>query len=36
MIGPLGIERVAAGVKLHAMELYRLGDDVLVMGYVEK
>jgi diaminohydroxyphosphoribosylaminopyrimidine deaminase/5-amino-6-(5-phosphoribosylamino)uracil reductase len=36
MIGPLGIERVAAGVKLHTIELYRLGDDVLVTGYVEK
>lgn len=35
MIGPLGIDRVAAGVKLHTMELHRVGDDVLVSAYVE-
>lgn len=34
MIGPLGIDRVAAGLKLHTIELYRLGDDVLVTAYV--
>lgn len=34
MIGPLGIDRVAAGLKLHTIALYRLGDDVLVTGYV--
>jgi diaminohydroxyphosphoribosylaminopyrimidine deaminase/5-amino-6-(5-phosphoribosylamino)uracil reductase len=36
MIGPLGINRVAAGLKLHTIALYRLGDDVLVTGYVGK
>lgn len=34
MIGPLGIDRVAAGLKLHTIELHRLGDDVLVTGYI--
>jgi diaminohydroxyphosphoribosylaminopyrimidine deaminase/5-amino-6-(5-phosphoribosylamino)uracil reductase len=34
MIGPLAIDRVAAGIKLHTIELHRLGDDVLVSGYV--
>ena len=34
MIGPLGIDRVAAGLKLHTIELGRLGDDVLVTAYV--
>jgi diaminohydroxyphosphoribosylaminopyrimidine deaminase/5-amino-6-(5-phosphoribosylamino)uracil reductase len=36
MIGPLGIERVAAGLKLHTIQLYRLGDDLLVSAYVGK
>jgi diaminohydroxyphosphoribosylaminopyrimidine deaminase/5-amino-6-(5-phosphoribosylamino)uracil reductase len=35
MIGPLGIDRVAAGLKLHTIELHRLRDDVLVTGYIE-
>jgi diaminohydroxyphosphoribosylaminopyrimidine deaminase / 5-amino-6-(5-phosphoribosylamino)uracil reductase len=35
MIGPLGIDRVAAGLKLHTIELHRLRDDVLVTGYLE-
>jgi diaminohydroxyphosphoribosylaminopyrimidine deaminase/5-amino-6-(5-phosphoribosylamino)uracil reductase len=35
MIGPLGIDRVAAGLKLHTIELHRLKDDVLVTGYIE-
>ena len=34
MIGPLGIDRVAAGLKLHTIELGRVGDDVLVTAYV--
>jgi len=34
MIGPLGIDRVAAGLKLHTIGLDRLGDDVLVTAYV--
>ncbi|HXG19426.1 MAG TPA: bifunctional diaminohydroxyphosphoribosylaminopyrimidine deaminase/5-amino-6-(5-phosphoribosylamino)uracil reductase RibD [Methylomirabilota bacterium] len=34
MIGPLGIDRVAAGLKLHTIELHRLEDDVLVTGYI--
>lgn len=35
MIGPLGVDRVAAGLKLHTIELHRLRDDVLVTGYIE-
>jgi diaminohydroxyphosphoribosylaminopyrimidine deaminase/5-amino-6-(5-phosphoribosylamino)uracil reductase len=34
MIGPLGINRVAAGLKLHTIELHQLGNDVLVTGYI--
>lgn len=34
MVGPLGIDRVAAGLKLHTIELHRLQDDVLVTGYL--
>ncbi len=34
MVGPLGIDRVAAGLKLHTIELHRLQDDVLVTGYI--
>ncbi|MBI3756576.1 MAG: bifunctional diaminohydroxyphosphoribosylaminopyrimidine deaminase/5-amino-6-(5-phosphoribosylamino)uracil reductase RibD [Deltaproteobacteria bacterium] len=34
MIGSLGIDRVAAGLKLHTIELYRLRDDILVTGYM--
>ena len=34
MIGPLGIDRVAAGLKLHTIGLGRVGDDVLVTAYV--
>lgn len=36
MIGPLSIDRVAAGLKLHTIELHQLRDDVLVTGYVWK
>jgi hypothetical protein len=34
MIGPLGLDQVAAGLKLHTIDLYRLEDDVLVTAYV--
>lgn len=34
MVGPLGVDRVAAGLKLHTIELHRLNDDVLVTGYL--
>jgi hypothetical protein len=34
MIGSLGIDRVAAGLKLHTIELHRLRDDILVTGYI--
>ena len=36
MIGSLGVDRVAAGLTLHTIESYRLGDDVLVSAYVKK
>ncbi|MGE0683754.1 MAG: bifunctional diaminohydroxyphosphoribosylaminopyrimidine deaminase/5-amino-6-(5-phosphoribosylamino)uracil reductase RibD [Candidatus Binatia bacterium] len=36
MVGPLGVDRVAAGLKLHTIELHRLSDDVLVSGYICK
>jgi len=34
MIGALGVDRVAAGLKLHTIELHQLRDDVLVSGYI--
>jgi diaminohydroxyphosphoribosylaminopyrimidine deaminase/5-amino-6-(5-phosphoribosylamino)uracil reductase len=34
MVGSLGIERVAAGLKVHTIEVHRLGNDVLVTAYV--
>jgi diaminohydroxyphosphoribosylaminopyrimidine deaminase/5-amino-6-(5-phosphoribosylamino)uracil reductase len=34
MVGPLGVDRVAAGLKLHTIGLHRLKDDVLVTGYI--
>jgi diaminohydroxyphosphoribosylaminopyrimidine deaminase/5-amino-6-(5-phosphoribosylamino)uracil reductase len=36
MVGPLGVDRVAAGLKLHTIELHQLRDDVLVSGYIRK
>lgn len=36
MVGPLGVDRVAAGLKLHTIELHQLNDDVLVSGYICK
>jgi diaminohydroxyphosphoribosylaminopyrimidine deaminase/5-amino-6-(5-phosphoribosylamino)uracil reductase len=36
MIGPLGVDRIAAGLKLHTIELHRLKDDVLVTGYIQR
>jgi diaminohydroxyphosphoribosylaminopyrimidine deaminase/5-amino-6-(5-phosphoribosylamino)uracil reductase len=36
MVGPLGVDRVAAGLKLHTIELHQLKDDVLVSGYICK
>lgn len=36
MIGPLGIDRVAAGLKLHTIEVHKLNRDVLMTGYVER
>jgi diaminohydroxyphosphoribosylaminopyrimidine deaminase/5-amino-6-(5-phosphoribosylamino)uracil reductase len=36
MVGPLGVDRVAAGLKLHTIELHQLKDDVLVSGYIRK
>jgi len=36
MIGALGIDRVAAGLKLHTIELHQLKDDVLVSGYISQ
>jgi diaminohydroxyphosphoribosylaminopyrimidine deaminase/5-amino-6-(5-phosphoribosylamino)uracil reductase len=34
MIGSLGVDRVIAGPVLHTLELYRLGDDILVSAYI--
>jgi len=34
MIGPLGIDRVAAGQKLHTMTVERIGKDILVAAYI--
>jgi hypothetical protein len=34
MIGPLGIDRVAAGCKLHTMEVQRIGGDVMLSAYM--
>jgi diaminohydroxyphosphoribosylaminopyrimidine deaminase/5-amino-6-(5-phosphoribosylamino)uracil reductase len=34
MIGPLGVDRVAAGHKLHTMAVERIGKDILVAAYV--
>ncbi len=36
MIGPLGVDRIAAGLKLHTIELHRFRDDVLVTGYIRR
>jgi diaminohydroxyphosphoribosylaminopyrimidine deaminase/5-amino-6-(5-phosphoribosylamino)uracil reductase len=36
MIGPLGVNRIAAGLQLHTIELHRLRDDVLVTGYIRR
>ena len=36
MVGPLGVDRVAAGLKLHTIELHQLRDDVLISGYIHK
>jgi diaminohydroxyphosphoribosylaminopyrimidine deaminase/5-amino-6-(5-phosphoribosylamino)uracil reductase len=36
MVGLLGVNRVAAGLKLHTIELHKLKDDVLVCGYIRK
>ena len=36
MVGPLGVDRVAAALKLHKIELHQLRDDVLVSGYIHK
>ena len=36
MIGPLGIDRVAAGQKLHTMTVERIGKDILVAAYVDE
>ncbi len=36
MIGPLGIDRVAAGQKLHTMAVERIGKDILVAAYLGK
>ena len=35
MLGPLGIVRVADGLKLRTMQLDQIGKDVMVSGYVE-
>ena len=34
MIGPLGIDRVAAGQKLHTITVERIGKDILVAAYI--
>ena len=34
MIGPLGIDRVAVGQKLHTMTVERIGKDILVAAYI--
>jgi len=36
MVGSLSVDRVAAGLKLHTIELHQLRDDVLVSGYIHK
>jgi diaminohydroxyphosphoribosylaminopyrimidine deaminase/5-amino-6-(5-phosphoribosylamino)uracil reductase len=36
MIGPTGIDRIAAGIRLHTVEVRQLGMDVLVTGYVRE
>lgn len=36
MLDPLGVGRVADGVKLHTMQLERIGQDVLLSGYIEE
>ena len=36
MVGSLGVDRVAASLKLHTIELRQLRDDVLVSGYIHK
>ena len=34
MVAPFGVTRVAEGIKLHTIQLDRLGDDVVVSGYI--
>jgi len=34
LIGPLGVDRVAAGCKLHTMEVQRIGSDIMLSAYV--
>jgi diaminohydroxyphosphoribosylaminopyrimidine deaminase/5-amino-6-(5-phosphoribosylamino)uracil reductase len=36
MVGSTGIDRIAEGIRLHMVEVHRLGDDVLITGYVGK
>ena len=34
MVGSLGINRVARAIKIHKIEVKRLGDDVVISGYI--
>ena len=34
MLAPLGVGRVAEGIKLHTMQVDRSGNDVVVSGYI--
>lgn len=34
MIGPLGVDRIDAGCKLHTMEVQRIGSDIMISAYV--
>ena len=34
MLAPLGVGRVAEGIKLHTMQMDRVGQDVVVSGYI--
>jgi hypothetical protein len=36
MIGTLGITRVAAGHKLHTVQVSQRGDDVVVSAYIDQ
>ncbi|MEW6297227.1 MAG: bifunctional diaminohydroxyphosphoribosylaminopyrimidine deaminase/5-amino-6-(5-phosphoribosylamino)uracil reductase RibD [Thermodesulfobacteriota bacterium] len=36
MVGPMGIERLADGIRLHTITVRRLGGEVVVAGYVGK